>query len=76
MATIGPFCNFFQFIFFFKFINAFLVINSFLLKIKYKLYVSILFKSIPFVFAFMSKFIVTGPNLGNSPLHRMRSIVS
>ena len=43
------------------------MINS-LLKIKYKLYVSILFTSIPFVFAFIFKFIVRGPNPGNSPL--------
>ena len=58
-------------IFFFssKFINDFLVINSLLLKIKYKLYVSILFTSIPFVFAFIFKFIVRGPNPGNSPLY-------
>ena len=68
MATIGPFSNFFKYIFFFKFINDFLVINSVLLKIKYKLYVSILFTSITFVFASIFKFIVRGPNPGNSPL--------
>ena len=51
-----------------KFINDFLVINSLLLKINYKLCVSILFTSIPFVFAFIFKFIVRGPNPGNSPL--------
>ena len=68
VATIGPFCNFFFNNFFSKFINDFLVINSLLLKIKYKLYVSTLFTSIPFVFAFIFKFIVRGPNPGNSPL--------
>ena len=44
------------------------MINSLLLKIKYKLYISILFTSISFVFAFIFKFIVRGPNPGNSPL--------
>ena len=55
VATIGPFCNFFNY--FFLFINDFLVINSLSLKIKYKLHVSILFTSIPFVFASIFKFI-------------------
>ena len=36
------------------------MINSLLLKIKYKLYVIILFTSIPFVFASISKFILLG----------------
>ena len=49
-------------------IDDFLVINSFLLKIQYKLYVNILFTSIPFVFTSIFKFIVRGPNPGNSPL--------
>ena len=38
-----------------KFINDFLVINSLLLNIKYKLYVTILSTSIPFVFASIFK---------------------
>ena len=42
VAIIGLFCNFFYF----------------LLKIKYKFYISILFTSIPFVFASIFKFIV------------------
>ena len=42
-----------------KFINDFLVINSLVLKIKYKLYVSILS---------VFKFIIRGPNPGNPPL--------
>ena len=70
VATIGQFCYFFKYIFFSKFINDFLVINSSLLKIEYKLYVSILCTSIPFVFASIFKFIVRGPNPGNSSLHR------
>ena len=53
---------------FFKLINDFLVINSLLLKIKYKLYVSVLFTSIPFVFASIFQFTIRGPNPGNSPL--------
>ena len=44
------------------------MINSLLLKIKYKLYVSTLFTSIPFVFASIFKFIVRGPNPGHSPV--------
>ena len=52
--------------FFSKFINDFLVFNSLLLKIKYKLYVSMLFTSITFVCAFIFKFIVRSPNPGNS----------
>ena len=67
VATIGPLCNFF-YSFFSTFVNDFLVINSLLLKIKYKLYVSILLTSILFVFASTFKFIVRGPNPGNSPL--------
>ena len=44
------------------------MINNLLLKIKYKLYVSILSTSIPFfIFASLFKFIVRGPNPGNSP---------
>ena len=58
VAMIGLFCNFFFIIFFY-----------FLLKIKYKLYVSILFTSIAFVFASIFKFIFKGPNTGNSPLY-------
>ena len=46
------------------------MINSLLLKIKYKLYVSILFTPIPFVFALIFKFIVRGPNPSNSPLYQ------
>ena len=61
MVTIGPYCICFS-----KLINYFLVINSLFLKIKYKLYVSILFTIIPFVFAFIFKFIVRGPNPDNS----------
>ena len=46
----------------------FLVVNSLLLKVKYKLCVSTLFTSIPFVFASIFKFILRGLNPGNSPL--------
>ena len=49
------------------------MINSLLLKIKYKLYVSVLFTSIPFVFASIFKFIVRGPNPGNSSLGLIHS---
>ena len=65
MATIGPFCNLKKKKI--QFINDFLMINRLLLKIKYKLYVSILFTSIPFVFASIFKFIVRGPNPGDFP---------
>ena len=41
--------------------DVFVVINNLLLKIKYKLYVSVLSTSIPFVFASIFKFIVRGP---------------
>ena len=61
-------------LYFFLFVNDFLVINSLLLKIKYKLYVSILFTSIPFVFASTLKFIVRSPNPGNSPLMQLLSL--
>ena len=50
------------------------MINSLLLKIKYKLYVSILFTSIPIVFACKFKFIARGPDPGNSPLNVSRDL--
>ena len=56
--------------------DVFVVINNLLLKIKYKLYVSVLSTSIPFVFASIFKFIVRGPNPGNSPLHGVRRSAS
>ena len=49
------------------------MINNLLLKIKYKLYVSVLSMSIPFVSSSIFKFIVRGPNPVNSTIHGARS---